>query len=259
MRRRRNRSYSGYSGYRRRRGQGKTAMIVLGVILSVLLLIGILFFSVRIKEIEVSGNRQYTEDEIIEILFDERWSKYSAYCYYENNFREKKSIPFIEDYKIEFQSPTKVRIVVYEKSVVGYVSYMSSYMYFDKDGIIVESSGEQLNGVPWVTGMEFGHIVLHQPLPVGNQAIFEQILNLTQILSLNNIRVDKINYNNFMEAELYIDDILVELGNDDSLNGKITELKDILDSGEINGLAGTLYLDNYDENNSNPIYSFIKE
>lgn len=259
MRRRRGRGYSGYSGYRRRRRGGKTAAIILGVLLGIVLLIGILFFAVRIKEIDVTGNRQYTEDEIIELLFDEKWSMNSAYCYYENQFREKKTIPFIEDYKIEFQSPTKVRVVVYEKSVVGYVSYMSSYMYFDKDGIIVESSSEQLDGIPWVTGMEFGHIVLHQPLPVEKHAIFEQILNLTQILSINEIRVDKINYNNFMEAELYIDQIVVELGNDDSLNGKITELKDILDSGEIDGLAGTLYLDGFDENNSNPMYSFIME
>lgn len=259
MRRRRGRGYSGYSGYRRRRRGGKTAAIILGVLLGIVLLIGILFFAVRIKEIDVTGNRQYTEEEIIELLFDEKWSMNSAYCYYENQFREKKTIPFIEDYKIEFQSPTKVRVVVYEKSVVGYVSYMSSYMYFDKDGIIVESSSEQLDGIPWVTGMEFGHIVLHQPLPVEKHAIFEQILNLTQILSINEIRVDKINYNNFMEAELYIDQIVVELGNDDSLNGKITELKDILDSGEIDGLAGTLYLDGFDENNSNPMYSFIME
>ena len=259
MRRRRGRGYSGYGGYRRRREKGKTLAIVLSVILAIVLLLGILFFAVRIKEIEVTGNKQYTKEEIIELLFDDRWSMNSAYCYYEKQFKDKKSIPFIEDYKIEFQSPTKVRVVVYEKSVVGYVSYMSSYMYFDKDGIIVESSSEQLDGVPWVTGMEFGHIVLYQQLPVANQAIFEQILNLTQILSINEIRVDKINYNSFMEAELFIDDIMVELGDDSSLNGKITELKDILDSGEINGLAGTLYLDNYDENNSNPIYSFIKE
>ena len=259
MRRRRGRGYSGYGGYRRRREKGKTLAIVLGAFLTIVLLLGILFFAVRIKEIEVTGNKQYTEEEIIELLFEDRWSRNSAYCYYENQFKEKKSIPFIEDYKIEFQSPTKVRVVVYEKSVVGYVSYMSSYMYFDKDGIIVESSSEQLNGVPWVTGMEFGHIVLYQPLPVANQAIFEQILNLTQILSINEIKVDKINYNSFMEAQLFIDEIMVELGDDNSLNGKITELKDILDSGEINGLAGTLYLDNYDENNSNPIYSFITE
>lgn len=256
MRRRRGRGYSGFSGYRRRRGRGKTAAIVLGVIFAIVLLIGILLFAIQIKEIEVTGNKHYTEEQIVDLIFDETWSKNSAYCYYENNFQEPKSIPFIEEYKVEFQSPTKVRVVVYEKSVVGYVSYMSSYMYFDKDGIIVESSGEQLPGIPWITGMEFGHIVLHQPLPVGNQSIFDQILNLTQVLSVNGVKVDKINYNSFLEAELTIGDIVVELGNDENLNGKVSELSDILP--EIEGLSGTLYLDSYDENNSNPMYTFKK-
>lgn len=256
MRRRRGRGYSGFSGYRRRRGRGKTAAIVLGVILAIVLLIGILLCAVQIKEIEVTGNKQYTEEQIIDLIFDEKWSRNSAYCYYESQFQEPKSIPFIEEYKVEFQSPTKVRVVVYEKSVVGYVSYMSSYMYFDKDGIIVESSVEQLPGIPWITGMEFGHIVLHQPLPVENQDIFNQILNLTQILSVNGVQVDKIHYNNFLEAELTIGDILVELGNDENLNGKVSELSDILP--ELTGLSGTLYLDSYDENNSNPMYTFKK-
>lgn len=257
---RRRRGYSGFSGYRRRRrGRGQTAAIVLSVILGIVLLLGILFLTVRVSDIEVSGNKQYTKEQIIDLIFDGKWSRNSAYCYYESQFREHKSIPFIEEYKIEFESPTKVRVVVFEKSVVGYVSYMSSYMYFDKDGIIVESSVEQLPGVPWITGMEFGHIVLHKPLPVANQNIFEKILNLTQVLSINEVKVDKINFDNFMEAELYIENIRVELGNDDNLNGKITELRDILNSSEFDGLSGTLYLDNYDENNSNPMYSFIKD
>ena len=241
MRRRRGRGYSGFRGYGRRRGRGKTAAIVLGVILAIVLLIGILLFATQIKEIEVTGNQHYTEEQIIDLIFDEKWSKNSAYCYYENKFQEPKSIPFIEEYKVEFQSPSKVRVVVFEKSVVGYVSYMSSYMYFDKDGIIVESSVEQLPGIPWITGMEFGHIVLHQPLPVANQDIFDQILNLTQVLSVNGVRVDKINYNSFLEAELTIGDIIVELGNDDDLNGKVSELSAILP--ELTGLSGTLYLD----------------
>ena len=42
---------------------------------------------------------------------------------------------------------------------MGYVADMSSYMYFDKDGIVVESSSSQLDGVPWVTGLDFGQIV----------------------------------------------------------------------------------------------------
>ncbi len=231
--------------------------MILGVLFGILLLLAILFFTVRISEIEVTGNRQYTKEQVVDLILDGKWSRNPAYCYYENRFREHKTIPFIEEYRIEFRSPTKIRIVVFEKRVVGYVSYMSSYMYFDKDGIIVESSGEQLPGVPWITGLEFGHIVLHNPLPVANQDIFEKILNLTQVLSVSEVKVDKIHYNSFLEAELFIGDIRVELGSDENLNGKITELKDILP--ELTGLSGTLYLDTYDENNSSPMYTFRKE
>lgn len=251
MRRRR------YRGYRRRRGRGRAIGIAVGILAVILLLIAILLLAVRITNIEVSGNRQYTKEQIIDLIFDGRWSRNSAYCYYDSTFREHKSIPFIEEYRIEFKSPTHVEVVVFEKSVVGYVSYMSSYMYFDKDGIIVESSGEQLPGIPWITGLDFGHIVLHQPLPVANQGIFERILNLAQMLSMNGVQVDKINYNSFDEAQLFIDDVTVELGTEDNLNGKITELHDILP--HLEGLSGTLYLDTYDESNSNPTYRFVKK
>ncbi len=246
-------------GYRRRRVGGKP-VVVIGVLAAIVLLAAVLLLAVRITDIEVTGNRQYTKEQIIDLIFDGKWSRNSAYCYYENRFREHKSIPFIEEYKIEFRSPTKVEIVVFEKSVVGYVSNMSSYMYFDKDGIVVESSSEQLPGVPWITGLEYGKILLYEPLEVKNDEsgeIFGKILNLTQILSVNEVKVDKINFDSFGDAELFIGDITVELGGDENLDGKIAELRDILP--ELSGLSGTLYLDTYDEANSSPTYTFKKK
>ena len=88
-------------------------------------------FCSRIKEIEVTGNSHYTKEQVIDLVLGGKMVQKLAFCYYENRFREHKSIPFIEEYKIEFKSPTKIEIVVFEKSVVGYVSYMSSYMYFE--------------------------------------------------------------------------------------------------------------------------------
>lgn len=241
--------------YHRRGGRKKG--IILGVILGILIILLVLIFLVRIKDVEVSGNKQYTKEQIESLLFDGKWSRNSAFCYYQSRFKEHKSIPFIEEYKINFKSPTKVEVVVFEKSVVGCVSYMSSYMYFDKDGIIVESSSEQLPGVPVITGLEFGHIVLHQPLPVADQDIFGEILNLTQVLNVSGIQVDRINYSSYKEAELVMGDITVELGNSDSLDGKVAELHDIMP--ELSGLSGTLYLDTYDETNSSPTYRFVKK
>lgn len=151
--------------------------------------------------------------------------------------------------------------MVFEKSVVGYVSYMSSYMYFDKDGIIVESSVEQLPGVPWITGLDFGHIILHQPLPVADPDTFGEILNLTQVLSVHEVKVDKVDYHSSMagagEIRLHIGDVVVELGDSEDLDGKVTELSGILP--ELSGLSGTLYLDTYDETNSTPTYTFKKK
>ena len=51
-----------------------------------------------------------------------------------------------------------------------------------------------------ITGLEFGHIVLHQPLPVADQDIFGEILNLTQVLNVSGIQVDRINYSSYKEV-----------------------------------------------------------
>ena len=68
MRRRRGRGgFGGYGLYRRRR-RGKKIGLVLGVVFGLLLLIAVLLFSVRITEIEVSGNQHYTKEQIIDLI-----------------------------------------------------------------------------------------------------------------------------------------------------------------------------------------------
>ena len=233
---------------KREKRTGLMVAIIAGLILVIVLL------SVNISTITVTGNQRYSDEQMTEILFPDRASRNVVYCYLKNRFQEHEKIPFVEDYKIAFQDPFSVEVIVYEKSVVGYVSYMSSFMYFDKDGIIVESANNKLEGIPWITGLEFGHIVLYQKLPVESREIFEEILNLTQILSIYNLQVDKIQYNRFGEATLYVADIEVILGSNEDLNGKIATLGDILP--ELKGRKGTLNLDTYDETNSSEMYSF---
>lgn len=228
----------------------------IGILLVTIVIAGVLFAlsMVKITDITVTGNERYTDEEMIELLFPDEWSRNTGVCYLKNQFKEHETIPFVEDYKIVFQGLNQIEIIVYEKSVVGYVSYMSSYMYFDKDGIVVESASQKLPDIPWITGLDFGHIVLYQKLPVENQKIFEEILNLTQILSIYEIQVDKIEYDSFGAATLYMDGIEVILGDNDSLNGKIAELHDMLP--QLQGLRGVLYLDTYDETNSGAMYAF---
>ena len=87
--------------------------------------------------------------------------------------------------------------------------------------------------------------------------MFNEILNLTQMLSVNEIAVDEIRFNKEKEAILQIGNLKVELGNNSNMNGKLSELTDIL--RDYPSLSGTLYLDSYDESNANPMYRFEKE
>lgn len=226
--------------------------IKIAIAAAVVLLVTVILLSVRITEITVTGNQRYTDEQMIELLFPDQTSRNSLFCYAKDKLKPHETIPFVEDYRLVFSGPGKVEVIVYEKSVVGYVSYMSSYMYFDKDGIIVESSGTRLEGVPWITGLNFGYIVLYQKLPVEDEHIFSEILNLTQILSLYEMEVDRIQYNSAGEATLYMGDIEVVLGGNESLNGKIAELNDMLP--ELEGLSGVLYLDTYNEADTNGMY-----
>lgn len=226
--------------------------LMLGIV--VILLIMITMISINIKEVTVTGNERYTQEQIIQMIFPDKVSRNFAVSYLKNRFMEHETIPFVEDYEIVYQGLSRAEIIIYEKSVVGYVSYMSSCMYFDKDGIIVESANQALPGIPEITGLKFGYIVLYQPLPVENETIFQEILNLTQILSIYELDVDQIRYDSFGTATLYMGDIEVILGDNQSLNGKIAELNDMYPSLE--GLKGTLHLENYDETNVAAGYAF---
>ena len=83
---------------------------------------------------------------------------------------------------MEMEYPDKVHVVLYEKSIVAYVIYKENYMYFDKDGIVVETSAEQVSDVPLIDGLKFDSIVLYNPLPIKDESVFNTILDLSQNL-----------------------------------------------------------------------------
>ncbi len=218
------------------------------VVLLTLTLLLFLVLSLKIKTVTVTGNKRFTKEQVTELLFSDKLSRNTLFCYLQDQFKRHEPIPFIEDYRLVFHGPGEVEVIVYEKSVVGYVSYMSSYMYFDKDGIIVESANQELPDVPLISGLKFGQIVLYQKLPVEDEKIFQEILNLTQILTINNLQVERIQYSSLGEATLYLGGIEVLLGGNEHLNSKITELSSMLP--QLEGRSGTLHLENYDETNS---------
>ena len=218
----------------------------------------LVLWSVRIDTVFVEGEDFYTEQEIEDYLFSTPWERNYWVASIKNRLGWKKEIPFIAGYIMEFDGMDQVTITVYEKNIVGYINYMGSHMYFDKDGTVVESSSHLLwEEVPLITGLDFDSIVLYKPLPVADPTSFTQILNLTQLIKKYHISVDKIYFDSRMDVTLYVDSVRVKLGDKQYMEDKIAELSGMLP--QLTGLRGVLHLEEYDPGAMNPRYSFMKD
>ncbi len=199
-----------------------------------------------IENVYVEGNVHYSQEEIKEIVMDSPLSNNSLYLSMKYKNKGVENIPFVDVMDVSILAPDTVKITVYEKALAGYIKYLDTYMYFDKDGCVVESSNIRTVGVPQITGLTFEHIVLGEPLPVENTEVFGIILNLTKLLNKYELFADKINFHSSQEVTIYFGDVKVALGNDQRyLEDKIMLLPKFLE--ELEGKSGILKMEKYEE------------
>jgi len=198
-----------------------------------------------VHTVYVEGNVHYTEEEIKALVMDGVLGDNSLYLSFKYKNRDIEGIPFVDVLNVEILSADTVKIIVYEKALTGYVKYLDTYVYFDKDGDVVESSSVRTLGVPQVTGMEFDHIVLGKPLPVENREIFARILNITNLLDKYELTADKIQFNKSGEITVHFGGVRVALGSDGvTLEDKLMLLPEFL--RQLAGKEGTLQMQTYD-------------
>lgn len=205
--------------------------------------------------ISFSGSDKYTDEELAAFLFEKDIQANPFVFLWNDKFGEHVQIPFIEEYDVEMKSLTSYEVTFYEKSIVGYIEYMGSYKYFDKDGIVVESSATLLADIPYVTGIDVDYIVLHSKLPVNDESVFDILLDVTQLISKYEIPAERINISDDMEIRLYLGEVKVELGKTDNLSNKIMDLRDILP--QLVDVKGVLDMKVYDSQGKG--YTFKKD
>lgn len=244
------------AGRKRKKERSKKPLFVLLAVLLLVLAAAAAQF-VTIRQVSFIGTSPYTEAELKSLIFETPKEEGLLYAYWNDRFGEHKSIPFIERYEMAFTGFDSVEITLYEKNIVACIQYMGSYMYFDKDGIVVESTPEKKEDVPLISGLDFDRIVLHSVLSISDEEVFEDILNLTQLLEKSALMVDKIYFDQQYHVVFYLDDIKVRLGSCEYLDGKIAELLQMLP--KLEGMTGTLYLDTYSDTLPPGSYVFKKE
>lgn len=202
-----------------------------------------------VTTIYVEGNIHYTNEEVIGMVMEGYYGNNSLLLSLKYKDRSIEGVPFVEKMDVSVLDPHTIKIEVYEKALAGYVEYLEKYMYFDKDGIVVESSDEKTPGVPMVTGFVFDHVILHERLPVEDETVFKSVLNITQLVNKYNLTVDRIYFGSDDTLTLYFGGVRAALGTFESLDEKIMRLQDMLPS--LTEKKGTLHMENYTEETKN--------
>jgi cell division protein FtsQ len=188
----------------------------------------LLIFTFSIKKAAVVGASHYTDQQIREMVLKSGADNNSLYLFLKYKFLKTPQIPFIEKIDVEMIDNHKVSINVYEKTVIGCVKYMGEYLYFDKDGIIVESSSDKSDDIPIIYGLEFNRIILHQKLKVQKDELYDVILNMTKLIRKYKVNVDKICFDTDYNVTLECGKITVLLGKKSYYDDALSDLKNIL-------------------------------
>ena len=224
-------------------------MITVGAVVLLFCVFLLIMNRYTVRTITVEGNVHYNNDEIVGMVMKKKWDHNSLYLSMKYRKKGISGIPFIEKMSVDILAPDSIKITVYEKAVAGYIEYLGKYMYFDKDGIIVETSDVKTAGIPQITGLQFDYVVLHESLPIENDTIFQSILDITQLLKKYEINVDKIYFDKENQMTLYFENIRVRLGDISNIDDKIIRLKAILP--ELEGQKGILRMENYKDGMKN--------
>ncbi len=218
-------------------------IIVLGIINVLLIAAYFVLTHFAVKTVQVDGNKHYSAEEIKAMVMTGYLGDNSLYLTLKYKNKGIEGVPFVETMDVMVQSNDTIRITVYEKALAGYVQYLGRYMYFDNEGVVVETSKVKTKGIPQVTGRSFDHIVLHEKLPVENDQIFQNILTITKLLNKYDVLCDRIQFDKSYNVTLGYGNVKVAIGALDNLDEKLMQLPQILPS--LAGEKGTLDLQNY--------------
>lgn len=215
------------------------------ILLGALLLLAAAFFVLQIREVKVEGSKIYSEQEVIQSVMSDQYSYHTLYFLVKSKLTGVKCLPFIQEIDVKWKSPSRITLRVYDKSISGCVKYMGQYVYFDKDGIVLQSLANTIEGVPVVTGIKFGKFTMNKAFEVEDDTLFNVIMNLSQLISHYKVQVDQIRFDE-REVTLYSGKVKVFLGKKDFYDDDMAALSSVLKKTNKKGLSGTINMERFE-------------
>lgn len=220
-------------------------LLIFALVVAAAALVVIKVFTV--EQVEVEGNELYLDSQIESWVLNDKYSSNTLYVYFKYKLFPVQSVPFIDTMEVSLSSPQTVYIQVYEKGMIGYIYMptMGQNVYFDKDGFVVETSSNTIEGVPEVTGLTCQDATLYEKLELDQKGALKTLLTVTQTLKKYDLEPDDIDYGEQGEITVHYGGITVKLGDTEELTEKVVRLEKIMPNLE--GLSGTLHMEDWTE------------
>lgn len=216
-------------------------LVFVGVVVIGLVIIFGLF---HVREVDVIGNEFYSSEEIQRMVMSDSLGENSIYLTWKYSQPDAaQSLPFLSGVEVSMVNPYHVQIKVYEKSIVGYLMYSGSMVYFDKDGYVVEISDELRDGVPPFSGVPIGQPVITEPLPVADEVFFRDIIEAADMIAQSGLEPLEVHYDDKQQLILYFTYNRVIMGDNSYLEEKLSNLRALF--SEMEELEGTLHMENF--------------
>ena len=223
---------------------------IMSMILVSIIVIGlfVVFGLFHIRQVDVIGNEYYSADEIQKMVMSDSLSENSLYLTWKYSQPDAaENLTFLSAVDVTMINPYHVQIKVYEKSIVGYLMYSGSMVYFDKDGVVVEISQETREGIPAYSGIAISEPKISEKIPVEDEDFLDDIISeaqmIQEILCQNGIVPKEIHYDDKQQLILYFANNRVMLGDNSYMEEKLSNLQALMPQME--ELSGTLHMENY--------------
>lgn len=215
-----------------------------------------MLLKVEIKNIDIVGNRVVSDSQIITTIFESERDRSSIVFYIKSKFKKKKQIPLVNSYSIEWITPFSIVISVDENKAIAFMKRDLKNIYFDKEGVIVDVSTERKPDLIEVIGVSFSNYERGEKIDIANKKIMKAILNISSYLQEHDLKAELIEIRSNENIQIYMGDIVADMGNTDNMEIKLLRLSDIYP--EIVQYKGTLDLSKARENMIDEQYIFKK-
>lgn len=223
----------------------KPILKILIIIASIVLILTFLVFFFRVKNIKFEGNTFYSQEKMME-MFQPSFLEWNTLSFFLLEKMHLTPMPeFVREYEVEYMWPGDISIKLYEKTIIAGIVYNNQYIYFDKDGMVLQSANKPVKNIPLFEIKSVTTFSLYTKVKMEDEDLLERIMNLANLFQHYKVSWDKVQFDDSKNVFLYAKNIKVNMGKRENYDEQVSALSSILPQILKRNKKGEIDLSNY--------------